>query len=184
MIRRAYISPKKAVRQFEEWASLFDGKIFVNIIAYVDESGTHDPSGKHKGSREAMVAGYAGLTNWSHHVCVLDATGQIIHEASLPNTRHALAKLMAEFPHATVALEAGTHSPWISRYLTELGATVPTSVPLFGCSPKDNKTNSFFSFRHCCPTAPCLVMFGVNFLQIVIVSPDLPLDALGCVRIP
>jgi hypothetical protein len=29
-----------------------------------------------------------------------------------------------EFPKATVALEAGTHSPWISRYLTEQGATV------------------------------------------------------------
>jgi len=35
-----------------------------------------------------------------------------------------LAQLLVEFPKATVALEAGTHSPWISRYLTEQGATV------------------------------------------------------------
>ena len=36
----------------------------------------------------------------------------------------ALAKLLAEYPRATVALEAGTHSPWISRHLTGLGAKV------------------------------------------------------------
>src|SRR5450759_5828416 len=69
------------------------------------------------------------LGDRQHHVCVLDPTGQIIREASLPNTRPALAKLLAEFPRATVALEAGTHSPWISRYLTGLGATVLVANP-------------------------------------------------------
>ena len=52
------------------------------------------------------------LGDRQHHVCVLDITGQIIREASLPNTRPALAQLLAEFPRSTVALEAGTHSPW------------------------------------------------------------------------
>jgi hypothetical protein len=64
------------------------------------------------------------LGDRQHHVCVLDVAGQIIREASLPNTRPALAQLLADFPRATVALEAGTHSPWISRHLTGLGATV------------------------------------------------------------
>ena len=54
----------------------------------------------------------------------MDATGQIVREGALSNTRPALAKLLAEYPRATVALEAGTHSPWISRYLTGLGAKV------------------------------------------------------------
>jgi len=58
----------------------------------------------------------------AHHVCVLDATGQIDREAALPNTRPALTQLLAEFSRATVALEAGTHSPWISRQLTDPGA--------------------------------------------------------------
>jgi plasmid stabilization system protein ParE len=40
-----------------------------------------------------------------------DAAGQIIREASLPNTRPALAQLLVDFPRATVALEAGTHRP-------------------------------------------------------------------------
>lgn len=69
------------------------------------------------------------LGDRAHHVCVLDATGQIIREGSLTNTRPALAQLLAEFPRATVALEAGTHSPWISRYLTELGAEVLVANP-------------------------------------------------------
>jgi len=69
------------------------------------------------------------LGDRQHHVCVLDASGQIIREASLPNTRPALAQLLADFPRATVALEAGTHSPWISRHLTGLGATVLVANP-------------------------------------------------------
>jgi transposase len=64
-----------------------------------------------------------------HHVCVLDANGQIVREGSLPNTRPALAKLLVEFPRATVALEAGMHSPWISRFLTGCGATVLVANP-------------------------------------------------------
>jgi transposase len=59
----------------------------------------------------------------------LDAAGQIVREDALPNTRPALAKLLAEFPRATVAMEAGTHSPWISRYLAGLGAKVMVANP-------------------------------------------------------
>jgi transposase len=69
------------------------------------------------------------LGDRGHHVCVLDASGQVIREGALPNTRPALAKLLTEFPLATVALEAGTHSPWISRFLEEHGATVVVANP-------------------------------------------------------
>ncbi len=69
------------------------------------------------------------LGDRSHYVCVLDATGQILHEGTLVNDRLALAALLTHYPAATVALEAGTHSPWISRYLTGLGATVIVANP-------------------------------------------------------
>ena len=69
------------------------------------------------------------LGDRSHHVCVLDATGEIVREDALSNTRPALAKLMSDFPRATVAMEAGTHSPWISRFLTGLGAKVIVANP-------------------------------------------------------
>jgi transposase len=83
-------------------------------------------------SSAALVSGFTlglDLGDRSHHVCVLDATGQIVREAALANTRPALAQLLVDFPRATVALEAGTHSPWISRYLTEHGATVLVANP-------------------------------------------------------
>ncbi len=83
-------------------------------------------------SPAAVVSGLTlglDLGDRSHHVCVLDATGQIVREGALPNTRPALAKLLADFPRATVAMEAGTHSPWISRYLTGLGAKVIVANP-------------------------------------------------------
>ena len=69
------------------------------------------------------------LGDRSHYVCVLDATGQIIHEGPMLNDRAALALLLTQYPAATVALEAGTHSPWISRYLTGLGAIVIVANP-------------------------------------------------------
>jgi transposase len=69
------------------------------------------------------------LGDRSHYVCALDATGQIIHEGPMLNDRVTLAVLLAKYPAATVALEAGTHSPWISRYLTGLGATVIVANP-------------------------------------------------------
>jgi transposase len=69
------------------------------------------------------------LGDRTHHVCVLDPAGNLVREASLPNTRPALQQLLADFPRSTVALEAGTHSPWISRYLTDLGATVLVANP-------------------------------------------------------
>jgi transposase len=69
------------------------------------------------------------LGDRSHYVCVLDAAGEIIQEGPLPNDRAVLAGLLTKYPAATVALEAGTHSPWISRYLTGLGATVIIANP-------------------------------------------------------
>ncbi len=69
------------------------------------------------------------LGDRSHYVCVLDAVGQLRHEGTLLNDRVALAGLLTHYPSATVALEAGTHSPWISRYLTGLGATVIVANP-------------------------------------------------------
>jgi hypothetical protein len=69
------------------------------------------------------------LGDRSHYVCVLDATGRIVHEGPLPNDRAALAGLLTSYPAATVALEAGTHRPWISRHLTGLGATVIVANP-------------------------------------------------------
>ena len=49
----------KAKREFLEWASLFSAELFVKLVSYADDSGTHDNTGVQKGSREAIIAGIA-----------------------------------------------------------------------------------------------------------------------------
>src|SRR6266702_7483732 len=60
---------------------------------------------------------------WSFY-CVLDEAGQVILEQKLPTTPEALKQAFAKIPRSLIALETGTHSPWVSRLLTELGHEV------------------------------------------------------------
>lgn len=57
-------------------------------------------------------------------ICVLDARGRKVREGSLTNTAAALRKYCQRYAGAVVAMETGTHSPWISRLLASLGCQV------------------------------------------------------------
>ena len=56
--------------------------------------------------------------------CVLDEAGRIQVEQRVPTTANALQAVFSTMPRSRVALETGTHSPWISRLLCELGHEV------------------------------------------------------------
>src|ERR1700680_3329705 len=60
---------------------------------------------------------------WSFY-CVLDEAGQIILEQKLPTTPEAMKQTFGKIARSLIALETGTHSPWVSRLLTELGHEV------------------------------------------------------------
>ena len=64
--RRDSRTPDQAASQFAEWGSLFPkNSLFVKIAVYSDESGTHDPTGRKPGSREALIAGFAApMEEW------------------------------------------------------------------------------------------------------------------------
>jgi transposase len=64
-----------------------------------------------------------------HTYCVLDEAGKIAREGSLCNTREQLAAMAGSYPGATAVMEAGTHSPWVSRFLQELGLRVIVANP-------------------------------------------------------
>lgn len=64
------------------------------------------------------------LGDTKHAICVTDKRGTIRKEYSIANTRRQFEKLAATYPKALIALEVGTHSPWISRLLKELGLKV------------------------------------------------------------
>ena len=59
-----------------------------------------------------------------HNICVLDRAGDIIDERTITNHRESLRRLARKYPGALLALEVGTHSPWISRFMKELGLEV------------------------------------------------------------
>lgn len=64
-----------------------------------------------------------------HTYCVLSAQGEVMKQGSLPNERTALASLHEGYPGATVIMECGTHSPWVSRFLQSLGLKVIVANP-------------------------------------------------------
>jgi len=64
-----------------------------------------------------------------HTYYVLDGAGKMAREGSLRNTREQLATMAQSYPGATVVMEAGTHSPWVSRFLQELGLRVIVANP-------------------------------------------------------
>ena len=56
--------------------------------------------------------------------CVLEESGQIQLEQRVRTNAKALREVFGEMPHSRIALEIGTHSPWISRLLSQLGHEV------------------------------------------------------------
>jgi transposase len=56
--------------------------------------------------------------------CLLDAAGTVQRAGSVRTTREALTRMFRSLPSARVIVEVGTHSPWVSRGLTEAGHEV------------------------------------------------------------
>jgi transposase len=62
-------------------------------------------------------------------VYVTDAAGELVEEARVRTTREALQERFTSASRMRIVLEAGTHSPWASRLLTELGHEVVVANP-------------------------------------------------------
>ena len=57
----------------------------------------------------------------SSFYCVLNGAGEVILQAKVATRPEALRETFGGMPRSRVALETGTHSPWMSRLLSELG---------------------------------------------------------------
>jgi len=60
---------------------------------------------------------------WSNY-CVLEEAGEVLLEQKLATTPEAMKQTFEKIPRSLMAMETGTHSPWISRLLRELGHQV------------------------------------------------------------
>jgi transposase len=84
------------------------------------------------GSREAtpMVTAGLDLGDKYSYLCLIDTdTGEIVEESRLCTTPEALRRRFGSEQQMRVAIEAGTHSPWVSRVLEECGHQVLVANP-------------------------------------------------------
>src|SRR5713226_4866717 len=61
------------------------------------------------------------LGDRSSYYCILDGAGEVILEHGLPTNPKGIHQVFSRIPRSRIALETGTHSPWVSRQLTQLG---------------------------------------------------------------
>src|ERR1700676_913874 len=74
--------------------------------------------------------------------CVLDSEGGVQSEGSVGTTRKAMAQKFSGIKRCRIAMEVGTHSPWLSRWLSGLGFEVIVAnarqVQLISASSRKN----------------------------------------------
>jgi transposase len=73
-------------------------------------------------------------------VCLLDDAADVTEEARIPTTAEAFRRKFAGMQPSLVVMEAGTHSPWVSRLLQSLGHTCLVADPAM-LSSKARKKN-------------------------------------------
>jgi transposase len=82
------------------------------------------------------------LGDRSSRYCILNEAGEKASEDQLPTTKAGLDSLFAKMAPCRIALEVGTHSPWVSRHLAAMGHEVivanPRKVRLITESVKKN----------------------------------------------
>jgi transposase len=87
------------------------------------------------------------LGDRTSHYCVLNEAGEVVVESKLATTPKGIEEVFSSIPRSRIALETGTHSPWISRQLTQLGHEVVVAharnVRLIGeSSRKDDRIDA------------------------------------------
>jgi transposase len=72
----------------------------------------------------SIVAGIDVGDEWSHAYVMDFATGEVLCDGRVPTEAEALRRLFRRWKRVRVALEVGTHSPWLQELLEGLGHEV------------------------------------------------------------
>lgn len=102
--------------------------------------------GANQRSQESITIGM-DLGDKTSRYCVLDQGGAVMREGSVATTRKAMAQAFGRVASSRIALEVGTHSPWVSRLLSSLGHEVIVANPrqlqlITQSSRKDDKVDA------------------------------------------
>jgi hypothetical protein len=75
-------------------------------------------------AQPAVVTGGLDVSDRYTYVCILNAAGELVDKGRVATTPEALRRRFGDLAPMRLVLEAGTHSPWISRLLEEGGHEV------------------------------------------------------------
>ena len=87
------------------------------------------------------------LGDRTSHYCVLNEVGEVIVESNLPTTPKGIEEVFSRIPRCRIALETGTHSPWASRQLTQLGHEVIVAHAMANVFLSPGRSDSAVSFQ-------------------------------------
>jgi transposase len=82
-----------------------------------------------KASKESAFSVGIDLGDKKCRFCFLDAKGDIVFEDALSTTQEEFKAYFSSIPKARIAIEVGTHSPWICELLETIGHTVYVANP-------------------------------------------------------
>jgi transposase len=85
----------------------------------MQKSSTMRRSGKNIFKKGQLTIGLDLGDRWSRY-CVLDENGQILLEQKVATDPKTIEQTFGNMPRCRIAMETGTHSPWVSRVLTVL----------------------------------------------------------------
>jgi transposase len=88
-----------------------------------NSTGPQSPRRGTKARRLTMTIGM-DLGDKTSRCCVLNGDGEVIQEQSVATTKKAMLRVFGARPRCRVAIEVGTHSPWVSRLLGGMGHEV------------------------------------------------------------
>jgi transposase len=95
------------------------------------------------------------------HYCMLNKDGEVTEEGQIPTTEKGLRRLFEGEDRQRIALECGTHSPWINRLLTKLGHQVIVAnarqIPVLTESDSKNDDNDAECLAQLAYASPWLV---------------------------
>lgn len=83
-----------------------------------------------RSTRHEGEVGGLDLGDRYSRLCILDgATGEVVEEGRVATTEAALRRRFGSVGPMRIAIEVGTHSPWVSRLLSECGHEVIVANP-------------------------------------------------------
>lgn len=106
-----------------------------------------------KNTRKATIAAMGiDVGDKKSRLCVLDEGGAVVEEAAIPTTPAAFERRFRGAPPTRIAIEAGGHSPWLSRLLEDAGHDVIVANPrklrlIYENESKDDRVDAEYLAR-------------------------------------